>query len=54
MMVTISMNSTTDVISDSSKLLAEAGKRYIRIFFTIDYEGVIVLSIGFLRREVAR
>ena len=23
-------------------------------FFTIDYEGVIVISIGFLRREIVR
>ena len=30
------------------------GKRYIRIFFTIEYEGVIVISIRLSRRELAR
>ena len=30
------------------------GKRYRRIFFTIEYEGVIIISIEVLRREVAR
>ena len=30
------------------------GKLYRRIFFTIDYEGVIVISIRLSRRELAR
>ena len=30
------------------------GKRYRRIFFTIEYEGVIVISIRLSRRELAR
>ena len=30
------------------------GKRYRRIFFTIDYEGVIIIPIDLLRRELAR
>ena len=27
---------------------------YRRIFFTIDYEGLIIISIDLLRREIAR
>ena len=30
------------------------GKRYRRIVFTIEYEGVIIIYIGVLRREIAR
>ena len=30
------------------------GKQYKRNVFTIEYEGLIVISIGFLRREIAR
>ena len=30
------------------------GKQYRRFFFTIEYEGVIIISIDLLRREIAR
>ena len=49
--------SSIDVVLDYMGIIhpyITHGKRYRRIFFTIDYEGVIVISIGLLRREIAR
>ena len=49
--------SSTDLVLDcmgSIRSIHLYGKRYRRIVFTIEYEGVIVISIEVLRRELAR
>ena len=49
--------SSIDMVPDCMGIIRPIhlyGKRYRRIFLTIDYEGVIVISIRVLRREIAR